>query len=86
MLTFVASLSGNELKTFPWVEKHQASDSEGASNIRTIEDCILHLVTPPSKTRYDRCALPGVIVVVIGSHNETVESLGANAIFNGSNI
>jgi hypothetical protein len=57
VLTFLASLSGNELKTFPWVRTTKASDSEGASDIRTIEDCNLHLVTPLSKTPLGRILL-----------------------------
>jgi hypothetical protein len=36
MLIFLASLPGNELNTFPWVELQRASNSEGASDIKTI--------------------------------------------------
>jgi hypothetical protein len=48
VLKFMAPLLRNKLKTFPWVERKRAIDFGGASDISTIEDCNLHLVTPPS--------------------------------------
>jgi hypothetical protein len=57
VLTFLASLPGMKVKISSLGERQRASDSEGASDIRTIEDCSLHLATPPSKTPLGRILL-----------------------------
>ena len=42
-VTSDANISGavaeDEVEDFPWVERQRDSDSEGASDIRTFEDC-----------------------------------------------
>jgi hypothetical protein len=55
VLTFMASLSGMNVNSLG--ERQRAYDSEGASDIRTIEDCSLHLVSPPSKNSLGRILL-----------------------------
>jgi hypothetical protein len=57
VLTFLAPLPGNELKTFPWDRMTKSFDSEGASDIKTIEDCNLHLVTPLFRLHCFSCGL-----------------------------
>ena len=39
MLTFLALLLGTKLKIFPGIERHRASNSEGALGIRALRDC-----------------------------------------------
>jgi hypothetical protein len=57
VLTFLAPLLGTKVKISSLGERQRDSDYEGASNIETIEDCILHLATPPSKTPLGRILL-----------------------------
>jgi hypothetical protein len=57
VLTFLVPFSGMKVKISSLGERQRAYDSKGASDIRTIEDCSLHLVTPPSKTPLGRIML-----------------------------
>jgi hypothetical protein len=48
-VTFDANISGavvgDEVEDFPWAEQQRLADSEGASNIITIEIATVHLAT-----------------------------------------
>jgi hypothetical protein len=53
----MASFSGMKVKISSLGERQRSYDSEGASYIKTIEDCNLHLMTPPSNTPLGRILL-----------------------------
>ena len=67
--TFMASLPGMNLNIFPGIEQQRLADSEGASDIRTIEIATLHLETPLWRLHWGEPALS--IVAFRGRHTRS---------------